>query len=109
MIVARSWELNTQIKAQAVRLVLDEGKSVVPSPAISIRPRLLFAWCAVSSCRPARERAAAGRADASPKTTLSGVPKTLPSLLRAFEISARAAAVGFDWGPSGRRRGEDRR
>jgi ATP diphosphatase len=33
----------------------------------------------------------------APKTTLSGVPKTLPSLLRAYEISARAAAVGFDW------------
>jgi len=32
-----------------------------------------------------------------PNTTLSGVPKTLPSLLRAYEISARAAAVGFDW------------
>ncbi len=31
------------------------------------------------------------------KTTLSGVPKTLPSLLRAYEISARAATVGFDW------------
>jgi MazG family protein len=46
----------------------------------------------------ARERAARG--DAAPgaaKTTLSGVPKTLPSLLRAYEISARAAAVGFDW------------
>jgi MazG family protein len=31
------------------------------------------------------------------KTTLSGVPITLPSLLRAYEISARAATVGFDW------------
>jgi ATP diphosphatase len=45
----------------------------------------------------AREREAKGQADASAKTTLSGVPKTLPSLLRAYEISARAAAVGFDW------------
>ena len=45
----------------------------------------------------ARERAEAGRDAARPKTTLSGVPKTLPSLLRAYEISARAAAVGFDW------------
>ena len=46
----------------------------------------------------ARERAAAGDVAAAPaKTTLSGVPKTLPSLLRAYEISARAAAVGFDW------------
>ncbi|MSO31092.1 MAG: nucleoside triphosphate pyrophosphohydrolase [Acidobacteria bacterium] len=42
----------------------------------------------------ARER---GTDAARPKTTLSGVPKTLPSLLRAYEISARAAAVGFDW------------
>ena len=49
----------------------------------------------------ARERAEAGgdagRPKTTPKTTLSGVPKTLPSLLRAYEISARAAAVGFDW------------
>jgi MazG family protein len=36
-------------------------------------------------------------APASEKTILSGVPKTLPALLRAFELSARAAAVGFDW------------
>ena len=45
----------------------------------------------------ARERAQEGRDPVRPKTTLSGVPKTLPALLRAYEISARAAAVGFDW------------
>ena len=46
----------------------------------------------------ARERAAAGTPEpARKKTTLSGVPKTLPALLRAYEVSARAAAVGFDW------------
>jgi len=45
----------------------------------------------------ARERADEASADRPAKTTLSGVPKTLPSLLRAYEISARAAAVGFDW------------
>ncbi len=33
----------------------------------------------------------------TPKTILGGVPKTLPSLLRAYEYGARAAAVGFDW------------
>jgi MazG family protein len=44
-----------------------------------------------------RERAAAGQHTSKAKTTLSGVPKTLPSLLRAYEISARAATVGFDW------------
>ena len=45
----------------------------------------------------AREREAKGDAAKREKTTLSGVPKTLPSLLRAYEISCRAAAVGFDW------------
>jgi MazG family protein len=48
----------------------------------------------------ARERAIAGKKapeTAKVKTTLSGVPKTLPSLLRAYELSSRAAAVGFDW------------
>lgn len=32
-----------------------------------------------------------------PKTLLGGVPRTLPALLRAYEYSARAATVGFDW------------
>ena len=45
----------------------------------------------------AREREASGQPAKKQKTTLSGVPKTLPSLLRAYEVSARAAAVGFDW------------
>jgi MazG family protein len=45
----------------------------------------------------AREREEKDTPRALSRTTLSGVPKTLPSLLRAYEISARAAAVGFDW------------
>ena len=28
---------------------------------------------------------------------MSGVPKSMPSLLRAHEIGTRVAAVGFDW------------
>jgi MazG family protein len=44
------------------------------------------------------EMKASERSHAStPKTILGGVPKTLPSLLRAYEYGARAAAVGFDW------------
>jgi MazG family protein len=31
------------------------------------------------------------------KSILGGVPKTLPALLRAYEMGARAAAVKFDW------------
>ena len=42
----------------------------------------------------AQERTDAGEAD---KTVLSGVPRSMPSLLRAYELSSRAAMVGFDW------------
>lgn len=45
----------------------------------------------------ARERGRSVRSPDTANTTLSGVPRTLPALLRAYEISARAAAVGFDW------------
>ena len=41
-----------------------------------------------------QERTDAGEPD---KTLLSGVPRSMPSLLRAYELSTRAAAVGFDW------------
>jgi MazG family protein len=35
--------------------------------------------------------------DRKVETLLSGIPKALPSLLRAHHIAARAASVGFDW------------
>jgi MazG family protein len=40
-----------------------------------------------------RERSGKGEQ----RTTLGGVPKVLPALLRTHEIGIRAAAVGFDW------------
>ncbi len=36
-------------------------------------------------------------APARDQTVLSGVPRSMPSLLRAYELSTRAATVGFDW------------
>jgi len=42
----------------------------------------------------AKERQDAGEPE---KTVLSGVPRAMPSLLRAYELSTRAAQVGFDW------------
>lgn len=36
-------------------------------------------------------------ADGKPQSALEGVPKTLPALLRAYQIQARASRVGFDW------------
>src|SRR5215813_2488570 len=37
------------------------------------------------------------RGTAKSKTLLSGIPLTLPALLGAYQIGARAASVGFDW------------
>lgn len=45
----------------------------------------------------ARERAAEAGRDHAPGTILGGVPRSLPALLRAYEMSTRAASVGFDW------------
>lgn len=39
------------------------------------------------------ERQAAGR----PESVLDGIPNTLPALLRAYQMQARASRVGFDW------------
>jgi tetrapyrrole methylase family protein/MazG family protein len=39
------------------------------------------------------ERQASGKSE----SVLQDVPKTLPALLRAFQVQARAARVGFDW------------
>jgi MazG family protein len=41
-----------------------------------------------------QERHDAGEPD---KTLLSGIPRSMPSLLRAYELATRAATVGFDW------------
>ncbi len=41
----------------------------------------------------AQERKQAG----TPHSTLGSVPRSLPSLLRAYKIGKRAAATGFDW------------
>jgi nucleoside triphosphate diphosphatase len=41
----------------------------------------------------AKEQADAGEH----RAVLGGLPKALPSLLRAYEIGTRVAAVGFDW------------
>src|SRR5262245_38855080 len=41
----------------------------------------------------AREQKEAGQQ----RSALKGVPKSLPSLLRAHEIGTRVAALGFDW------------
>jgi MazG family protein len=41
------------------------------------------------------------RGTTASRTLLSGIPATLPALLRAYQIGGRAATVGFDWSGAG--------
>lgn len=44
-----------------------------------------------------RIKQAEREATGTTQSAIEGVPKTLPALLRAYQIQARAARVGFDW------------
>lgn len=63
-----------------------------PSPDGMTSGQVLEQWDAIK----ARERAESGK-PAKQETTLSGVPPSLPALLRAYQVSSRAAKTGFDW------------
>jgi len=61
-----------------------EGEAPIDSP-----DKVITRWEQIK----AEERGGA----AKKKTLLSGLPSTLPALLRAYEIGIRAKSVGFDW------------
>jgi MazG family protein len=84
-----------QISEEAGAFTIADAIDGICEKLVRRHPHVFARW----ETMKARERAASSDGDSPsrPKTTLSGVPKTLPSLLRAYEISARAAAVGFDW------------
>jgi MazG family protein len=60
------------------------GESTVNTPA-----EALAQWEAIKG----REAAAAGR----PRSVIDGVPRALPSLVRAQRLQSKAARVRFDW------------
>ena len=64
--------------------IFGEGESGIKTPG-----QVLEQWEQIK----AREQKDAGER----RSLLRGIPKALPSLLRAHEIGSRVAAVGFDW------------
>ena len=78
------------------------------SGAIRTSFRRMGARCraVASAARPARPKPCSSSGKSSRRrnrprldgrSVLSGIPRALPSLLRAHEIGSRVAAVGFDW------------
>ncbi len=79
------------IQAIAEKLIRRHPHIFDPDGKVSLTPNQVKAqWEDIK----AKERADAGEPE---KTVLSGVPRSMPSLLRAYELSTRAAQVGFDW------------
>jgi MazG family protein len=75
--------------------------SVAPAKAgkASLTPKeVKQQWEEIKSAERTTARNTAGTAAGEPEQTiLSGVPRAMPSLLRAYELSTRAAQVGFEW------------
>ncbi len=87
--------------ADAVQTVIDklirrhphiftpDGRPLAEVPGITAT-EVKATWDAIK----ADERASAGKPR---RTTMSGLPRSLPALHRANELGRRAAAAGFDW------------
>ena len=66
-----------------------ENGTADPTPTPTNADQVVARWEEIKRT----ERQASGR----PDSVLDGVPQTLPALLRAYQLQARASRVGFDW------------
>lgn len=91
-----------QISEEAGHFTLTDALKGISSKLIRRHPHVFGDEAKAASPAEVRGRWEASKqaeaaADGGTKTTLGGVPRTLPALLRAYEYGARAAALGFDW------------
>jgi ATP diphosphatase len=108
---------HAQIAAEAGRFDLSDSLAAITAKLIRRHPHIFTARGRPLTAR-ARRRAGIGTAAAvkeqwerikageqaaagTKKRILTGVPRTMPSLLRAHEIGRRVAAVGFEWSTPG--------
>ena len=83
------------IQSIADKLIRRHPHIFDPDGKASLTPKQVKQqWEEIKAQERKAERKDAGEAE---KTVLSGVPRSMPSLLRAYELSTRAAQVGFDW------------
>ena len=91
-----------QIEADEGRFSVDDALEAVAQKLIRRHPHVFGDTAHVETPRQVLEQweqiKAREQKDAGAKRALlSGIPRSMPSLLRAHEIGTRAAAVGFDW------------
>jgi uncharacterized protein YabN with tetrapyrrole methylase and pyrophosphatase domain len=86
--VLRNWELLKKQERQSKTSSAIVGAGLArPSSDSSVAP---------ASSRQAKS-APARRSDSEGGSLLDGVPHTIPALLEAFQLTRKAARIGFDW------------
>jgi nucleoside triphosphate diphosphatase len=86
---AGHFEVADSLRAIAEKLIRRHPHVFAQAEGVDTAGKVVEQWEQIKS----REQKDAGRK----RALLSGVPKSMPSLLRAHEIGTRVAAVGFDW------------
>lgn len=98
---ARRWDMADSLTAIADKLIRRHPHVFTPGgrplPRSQKRGRGRPATPAAVLTQWEQLKAAEQATRGEKKRILAGVPKALPSLLRAHEIGSRVAAVGFDW------------
>lgn len=87
---AGRWDIEIACKSISDKLVR-RHPHVFGDVAVENSDEVLRNWDAIK----ASENPEAGASE--PKSVLAGVPRSLPALLRAYEVSKRAARAGFEW------------
>lgn len=91
--------LHAQMEALAGRWNTDDVAQTLVDKLIRRHPHV-FGDTSVADAEEVLanwDRIKQGEKGGEPRSILEGVPKSLPALLRAFEVSKRAARVGFEW------------
>jgi tetrapyrrole methylase family protein/MazG family protein/ATP diphosphatase len=83
------FEVTDSLHAIAEKLIRRHPHVFAAADGVDTPGKVVEQWEQIKS----REQKDAGRT----RALLSGIPKSMPSLLRAHEIGTRVAAVGFDW------------
>ena len=86
---AGHFEVADSLRAIAEKLIRRHPHVFAETAGVDTPGKVMEQWEQIKS----REQTDAGHQ----RAVLSGVPKSMPALLRAHEIGTRVAAVGFDW------------
>ncbi len=88
-----------QIAAEEKRFTIDDVVDAITKKLIHRHPHV-FGEAKVSGAGEVVEQWELLKKKEGKKTVLGGVPKSLPSLLKAFRLGEKTSRVGFDWSDS---------